>query len=124
MLKVIEALHINSKKPNLNTQQNQLAFTLSSKLASPVCLLLFWFFTYLFHLLFSLSVTLTIGIFYCLNQTLLLVHLIITHLVLHRTLSSIIFIIYDTNCWYLLHSFLHFAITSSHYNTSCTYILQ
>ena len=34
-------------------------------------------------------------------------------------LSSIIFIIFDTNYLRLLLSWLHFAITSSHYNTPC-----
>ena len=53
----------------------------------------FFFCAFLFHLLFSLSLTLIIGIFYCLNYTLLLLHLITTHLVSHLSLSSIVFII-------------------------------
>ena len=55
-----------------------------------VCLFVFAF---LFHQLFVLSLTLIIGIFYCLNYTLLLLHLITTHLVSHLSLSSIVFII-------------------------------
>ena len=51
------------------------------------------FFLFRFYLLFSLSLTLIIGIFYCLNYTSLLLHLITTHLVSHLCLSSIIFII-------------------------------
>ena len=50
-------------------------------------------FSFLFHLFFSLYLTLIIGIFYCLNYTLLLLHLISTHLVSYLSLSSIIFII-------------------------------
>ena len=85
--------------------------------------------------------TVIIGIFYCLNYTSLLLHLIITHLVSHPFtiafvppcsflslffffgfffyvfLSSIIFIPADTHQHHLL-SLLHFAITSSRYNTS------
>ena len=51
------------------------------------------FFAFLFHLLFPLSLMLIIGIFYCLNYTLVLLHLITTHLVSHLSLSSIVFII-------------------------------
>ena len=50
-------------------------------------------FEFLCHLLFSLSLTLIIGIFYCLNYTLLLLHLITTHLVSDLPLSSTDFII-------------------------------
>ena len=57
-LKIKEALHINWRKSNLNAQQNQLALTL-----------------------FIIS-SLIIGIFYCLNYTLLLLHLFITQLVI------------------------------------------
>ena len=52
-----------------------------------------FFFAYLFHVLFSLSLTPIISLFYCLNYTLLLLHLITTHLVSHLSLSSIVFII-------------------------------
>ena len=51
----------------------------------------FFFFAFLFHLLSSLSLTLTISVFYCLNYTSLLLHLMSTHLVSHLSLSSIIF---------------------------------
>ena len=78
-LKIKEALHINWTKPNLNAQQNHLALILSLQLAPPLCLFLFLVFPFLFYLLFSLI--LIISIFYCLNYALLLLHLIITHLV-------------------------------------------
>ena len=79
-----------------------------------VCL--FCFVLFLFHLLFSLSLMLIIGIFYCLNFTLLLLHLITRHLVLHLSLSSIIFripaliigIFYCLDCTSLL---LHLCTT-------------
>ena len=48
---------------------------------------------FLFNFLISLSLTLIIGIFYCLNYTLLLLHLITTKLVSHLSLSSIVFIV-------------------------------
>ena len=76
-----------------------------------VCLFLF-----LFHLLFLLSLMLIIGIFYCLNFTLLLLHLITRHLVLHLSFSSVIFripaliigIFYCLDCTSLL---LHLCTT-------------
>ena len=55
-----------------------------------VCLV---FFAILFHLLFSLSLTLIIDFFYCLNYTSLLLHLITINFVSHFSLSSIIFTI-------------------------------
>ena len=89
-------------------------------LLSVVVLLLLLFFAFLFYLLFSLSLMLIIGIFYCLNYTFLLLHLIITQLVSHLSLSSIVFIIsmliisifYCLNCTsLLLHLFIrHLAI--------------
>ena len=51
------------------------------------------FFVFLFHVLFPLSLALIISIFYCLNYTLVLLHLITTHLVSYLSLSSIVFII-------------------------------
>ena len=97
-LKIKEASHINYKKPNLNAQQNHLALTVSLWLLFPLalfCLYLFFLlllFAFHFDLLFSLSLMLIIGISYCLNYTLLLLHLIITHLISHLSLSSIVFI--------------------------------
>ena len=82
-LKIKEALHINWRKPNLDTQQNHLALTLSPQLLPPCSFLSLFFSAFLFHLLFSLSLTLIIDIFYCLNYTFLLLHLITTHLVSH-----------------------------------------
>ena len=58
-LKIQEALHIKWRKPNLNTQQNHLVFTLSLLLLFPLLLSFFifllLFFAILFSLLFSLS---------------------------------------------------------------------
>ena len=49
----------------------------------PPCSFLPFFSAFPFHLLFSLSLTLIISIFYCLDCTSLLLHLITTHLVSH-----------------------------------------
>ena len=76
-LKIKEVLHIKWRKPNLNAQQNYLALTFSLYLASPLCSFLILFFAFLFHLLFSESLTLITSIFYCL----ILLHLITTNLV-------------------------------------------
>ena len=83
-LKNKESLHINWRKPKLNTQQTYFL--------SLYCCCCFVY-EFLFHLLFSSSLTLTISIFYCLNYTSLLLHFITTQLVSHLSLSSIIFII-------------------------------
>ena len=94
-LKIKEALHINWRKPNLNAQQNHLSLTLLLLLSFPLFFFLFLFFffvfAFLFHLLFLLSLTLIIGIFYRLNHTSLLLYLITAHIVSHLSLSSIIF---------------------------------
>ena len=74
---------------------------LSLQLPSTHVPLYFCFFAALFHLLFSLSLTLINSIFYYLHYISLLLHLITTHLVSKLSLSSIIFIISDTNCLYL-----------------------
>ena len=98
-LKIKETLHINWRNPSLNAKQNHLDLTLSPQLPSllffsvSVFFFFFFFFAFLFHLLFRLSMTLIIDIFYCLNYASLLLHLITTHLVSHLSLSSIIFII-------------------------------
>ena len=77
------------------------------------------------HFLQCLSLALIISIFYCLNYTLLLLHLITTHLVSHLSLSSIIFsisaliigIFYSLDCISLLlnliitHLVIDFIIT-------------
>ena len=113
-LKIKEALYINWRKPNLNGQQNHLSLTLLLLLSFPLFFFLFLFFcfvfAFLFHLLFLLSLTLIIGIFYCLNYISLLLHLITTHTVSHLSLSSLIFsisaliigIIYCLDCTLLL----------------------
>ena len=94
-LTIKEALHINWRKVNLNPQQNHLAITLSLYSLQSLFVCFFFsvcFFAFLFHLLFSLSLTLIIGIFYCLNYSLLLLHLITTHFVSHLSLSSVFII--------------------------------
>ena len=62
---------------------------------SPWFLSLFvlFLFAFFFHLLFSLTLTLIIAIFYCFKYTSLLFHLVSSHLLSHLSLSSIIFII-------------------------------
>ena len=100
-LKNKQALHINWTKPNLNAQQNHLAFTLSLYLAPLLyfflSLFFFFCFSFLFHLLFPLCLIFIFGIFYCLNDIFLLLYLITTLMVSHLYLSSIIFILSDTN---------------------------
>ena len=86
-LKIKEALRINRRKPNLNAQQNHLALILLLSLQFPLLLSIFTCFLFVV-LCISLSCIvfiifmLIIGIFYCLNYTLLLLHLFITHLVI------------------------------------------
>ena len=85
-LKIEEALHINWRK-TLNAQQNHLALTLSLQVLFPLLLSVFVCFSFvafcnsLSSIVFIAS-TLIIGTFYCLNYTLLLLHLFITHLVI------------------------------------------
>ena len=83
-LKSKETLHINWRKPNLNAQKIHLGFTLLSLAIVPLVFFCLCFFSaFLFHLLFSLCLTLITGMFHCLNYTSLLLHLITTHLVSH-----------------------------------------
>ena len=100
-LKIKEALHINWRKPNLNAQQNHLALTLSLScfclpllFSAFVCCFFIVVVVFLFQILFSLSLMLIIGIFYCLHYALLLPHLITAHLVSYLFLSSIALIVY------------------------------
>ena len=88
----------------LHMQQNHfISYTFTIASTSPLlsffCLC---FFAFLFHLLSSLSLTLIIHIFYHLNYISLLLHLITTPMVSHLYLSSIIFILSDTNYQHLL----------------------
>ena len=73
------------------------------------------FVAFLFYLLFSLSLALIISICYCLYFTSLSLHLITAHIVSHLSLSTIIFIISDTNYQHLYclnyTSLFHFIIT-------------
>ena len=85
-LKIKEALHINWRKPNSNAHQNQLALTLSLQVLFSLLLSVFICFSFvvfcisLSSIVFIIS-TLIIGIFYCLNYTLPLLHLFVRHLV-------------------------------------------
>ena len=82
----------------------------------PHVLFCFFVFTFLFHLLFLLPLTLIINIFYCLNYTSLLLYLVTTHPLSNLSLASIIFsismliisIFYCLDCTLLL---LHLIIT-------------
>ena len=76
-------------------------------------LCLFWFFllllfAFLFHLLFPISLTLIISIFYCLNYTLLLVHLITTHLVPLALFCLWLFCCCCCCCWFLRFFFIYY----------------
>ena len=114
----------------LNAQQNHLSLTSSLQLPSPLFFFSFLFFLFsfasLFHLLFSLSLALIISIFYCLNYTSILLHLITTHLVSHLSLSSIIFsiptliigIFYCFNCISLLLHLIKIHLVNIFCNTN------
>ena len=88
--KINEALHINWRKPYLNRKKSFSShpFTINSVLPCSILHLfvVLLFFAFLFLLLFLLFLTLIIGIFYCLNHNLLLLHLIATHLVSHLSI--------------------------------------
>ena len=110
-LKIKEALHINWRKPKCSTKS---CISHPFAMASVPLVLYFFVFAFLFHVLFLLSLTLIIDIFYFLNYTSLLLHLITTYLL--SKLSSIIFsisaliisIFYCLDCTLLL---LHLIIT-------------
>ena len=104
-LNIREALHINFGEMKLECTAKSFLPTFHYIVIAfvPPCSLLFlvvffWFFlfcffyAFLFHILFSLCMTLIISIFYCLNYTLLLLHLIAACLVSHLSLSSTVFI--------------------------------
>ena len=85
-LKIKEASHINWKKPTLNTQQNHLAlivhpFTIACVTPFFFSLFVFFFSHFFFAIIFIASETPIISIFYCLNYSSLLLHLIINNLV-------------------------------------------
>ena len=84
--KIKKNYHINWRKPTLNKQQKHLALALSLQLASPLCsFITLLFFAFVFHELFLRSLTLITDIFYYLNYTSQLLHLITTHIVSHFT---------------------------------------
>ena len=95
-LKIKEAFYTDWRKPNLNAQQNDLALTHSLKLPSSLCCFLYLSFAFIFYVSFSLSLTLIIGIFYCLNYPLLLLHFITPN---QRTLYQNLFF----HSFFLLH---------------------
>ena len=90
-LKIEEGLHINWRKPK--TKQNRKAKSFSPHPFDIAYVTLCPFLAFLFHLLFSLSVTLIIANLYCFNHTSLSLHMITTHLVSHVSLSSNVFIL-------------------------------
>ena len=117
-LKIKEAFYTDWRKPNLNAQQNDLALTHSLKLPSSLCCFLYLSFAFIFYVSFSLSLTLIIGIFYCLNYPLLLLHFITRN---QRTLYQTFFchplfslnLTLITDIFYFLSDFLlslHFVI--------------
>ena len=114
-LKIKDALHINWRKPNLNAQQNHLS-PFGYRFRPPGTVFFGGRGNFSFIYFFVLSLTLIIRIFYCLNYTSLLLHLITSHLVSHLSLSSLIFsisaliidIFYCLDCISLL---LHLIIT-------------
>ena len=93
-LKIKEALHINWRIPKCTTKSfSPHPFTIAFVPLVLFCLCFVYVCVFLFHLLFSLSLTSIIDFFYCLNYTSPLLHLITTHFVSHFSLSPIIFII-------------------------------
>ena len=110
-LKIKETLHINWRKLK-RTAKSLSSYTFHKACVTHLFLSVFVFAAFLFHLLFSLSLTLMISIFYFLNYTSLLLHFIAKHLLSHLTLSSIILIISDTNYQHLLLSFHGLNYTS------------
>ena len=91
--KLKKLLHSNWRKPNLNAEQNHLASVPPCPFLSFFFFFFFFFFCVPLSSIILLSLTLIIGIFYCLNYTLLLLHLITMHLVSHLSVPSIVFII-------------------------------
>ena len=95
-------------------------FTIASVLpCSFLSVFFFFFFLCFFFIYYIHYLTLIINICHCLNYTLLLLHLITTHLVSHLSLSSIIFIVtmLIISIFYCLNYIK--TITSSHFNTPC-----
>ena len=84
------------------------------------CCCCFFVCVFLFNFLISLSLTLIIGIFYCLNDTLLLLHLITTKLVSHLSLSSIVFIVFTL----IIGIFYCLNYTSLLLHASITYLVN
>ena len=83
-LNIKEAFHINWKKPNLNGKKksfNSHPFTIASVPLASFCLCFSIVFCISLSSAFTIS-TLIIGMFYCLNYTLLLLPLFIAHLVI------------------------------------------
>ena len=81
-----------------------------------VCL----FYKFPLHLLFSLSLTLITASFTVLITLLRYYFISLQHALYHISVSFIFYFHYIyANCWHLLLSLLHIAITSSLYNTTC-----
>ena len=77
-LKIKEGLHFDYSKLSLNAQQNYWLSHFHYSLRHLFVSCCLCFFSILFHLLFSLSLTLIVAIFYCFNYTSLLIYPITT----------------------------------------------
>ena len=129
-LKIKTVLHTNWIKPDWNTQQNHLFLTLLLQPRSP--LFSFFVLCYSFIYYFFIFVTLMIDIFYCVNNTSVLLHLFTRHFVSHLALSCITYSISALiiNIFYCLDSIrllLHLCIAQLVINfiitLSLTYVL-
>ena len=80
--KIKETLDINRTKPKLIVQQNCLTLIFSLQLVSPLCSFLPLFFLLFSFIIFIISDT-NYQHFHCLNQTLLLLHLITNNVISH-----------------------------------------
>ena len=95
-LKIKETLHINWTKPQLKSTAKSFSsypFTIASVPLAPFCLCLFLFNVFRISLSFIVFIisTLIIGIFYCLNCTLLLLHLFVAQLVIDFIIMTTFF---------------------------------
>ena len=91
-LKIKKALHINWRKPK-RPKKSFISHLFAISFVSLVnFFFIFFFFAFLFHLWFSLSLILIIGIFYCLNYTLPLCYFISSqHTLYHTFLFHLLF---------------------------------
>ena len=98
-LKIKVALHINWRKPNLNGRKSHLALTFRYSSCLPLFFSVFFFSVFLFcffffcvcvfliHLLYLFIISMPLSASCRLNYTLLLLHLITTHILFHQLFS-------------------------------------